>query len=78
MADKITSKDQLKILVGFTDEDDRTLTVDDPKQGLTWENIETFASAASNVLIGDKFSAQFSRVKEAKYVTTKITEVETN
>lgn len=78
MADIITSKNQLKILAGFVDEDDRTITIDDPKENLTWSDIQTIASLAQGVLIGDKFSADFSRIKEAKYVDTTIIEIETD
>ena len=77
MADQITTKNTLKLLAGFVDEDDRTITLEDPKENLTWNDISTVASLSANVLIGDKFQAQFSRFKEAKYVDTTITELET-
>jgi len=77
MADQITTKNTLKLLAGFVDEDDRTITLDDPKENLTWSDISAVANLSSNVLIGDKFQAKFSRFKEAKYVDTTITELET-
>lgn len=77
MADTIKSANELKILAGFADEDDRTITVSDPKQNLTWSNIASLESAAAGVLIGDKYSASFSRIKEAKYVNTTTTLLET-
>lgn len=78
MADKITTTKQLKLLAGFADEDDRTLTIDNPNENLTWSDIETFASLSANVLIGDKYSASFSRFKEAKYVNTTLTLIDTD
>lgn len=78
MADKITTTNQLKLLAGFADEDDRTITFDEPKSGLTWSDIESLASKAQNVLIGDKYSAAFTRFKSAKYVESTVVEVDTN
>ena len=77
MADTIKSSKDLKILAGFTDEDDRTITITDPKENLTWNDIASLESAAAGVLIGDKYSAAFSRIKEAKYVSTTTTILET-
>lgn len=73
MADTIKTTNDLKILVGFVDEDDRTITINNPKTNLTWNDIANLESAATNVLIGDKYAAKFSRVKTAKYVDTTIT-----
>lgn len=78
MPDIIITKNQLKILAGFVDEDDRTITLDDPKENITWSDMENIATLANNVLIGDKFGAQFSRIKEAKYLETTTTELETD
>ena len=78
MADKITTKQQLKLLAGFSDEDDRTITIDDPREGITWANIVTLAGKSQNVLIGDKFKAPFTRYKWAKYVDTTIIELDTD
>lgn len=75
MSDTTKTTKQLKLLAGFADEDDRTITIDDPKLNLTWDDIETF-QAVSQVLIGDKFGAPFTRYKEAKYVDTTLTEIE--
>ena len=76
MADVIKSNKQLKILAGFADEDDRTITIDNPKNNLTWNDIANFESTSENVLIGDKYSAKFSRFKEAYYLETQTTEVD--
>ena len=75
MADKTTVTKQLKLLAGFADEDDRTITIDNPKLNLTWADIEAF-QAVSNVLIGDKYGAAFTRYKEAKYVDTTLTTID--
>jgi len=76
--DTITTTNQLKLLAGFADEDDRTISLNDPRENLTWANIQALATKATNVLIGDKYQAKFTRFKEAKYVETAITEVDTN
>lgn len=78
MADKITTTNQLKLLAGFVDEDDRTISIDNPKEGLTWDDISNLADKSANVLIGDKYQAKFSRFKQAQYVETTITELEDN
>ena len=75
MADTMKTTRQLKLLAGFADEDDRTITIDDPKQNLTWADIEAF-QAVSFVLIGDKYGAAFTRYKEAKYVDTTLTTID--
>ena len=76
MADVIKTTNQLKILVGFTDEDDRTITIDDPKDNLTWSQVETLETKSANVLIGDKYAAKFSRFKEAYYLNTTTTNLD--
>ena len=75
MADSTKVTKQLKLLAGFDDEDDRTITIDSPKENLTWADIEAFQDV-SFVLIGDKFGAAFTRYKEAKYVDTTLTTIE--
>ena len=76
MADTIKSSYQVKLIAGFVDEDDRTIAIDNPRDNLTWNDIENIEIKAANVLIGDKASAKFSRIKSAKYVDTTITEIE--
>lgn len=65
---KITTQNNLKLLAGFADEDDRTITIRDPKPNLTATQINAVGRLAIGVLIGDKFGAEFTRFKEAKYV----------
>ena len=69
MADVVTTFNQLKILAGFVDEDDRTLTINDPRANLTEEDVKAIEPLAAPVLIGDKFGATFSRFKSASVVT---------
>ena len=64
----VTNTRELKILVAFTDEDDRTLTLQHPKPNLTNTEIQAFAAAAAPVLVGDKYGAAFTRVKKAYYL----------
>lgn len=76
MATTIQNYARLKLLAGFSDEDDRTITVDNPKDNLTETQIRNLESSAAKVIIGDKYGADFSRFKSAAYVrgtTTKIT-----
>ena len=71
MADTFTNTVELKILVGFVDEDDRTLTLPNPKSNITTQELENLQTLAAPVLIGDKYGAQFSRFKSVvkKYTT---------
>lgn len=77
MSDIVKTSYTLKIIAGFTDEDDRILTIDNPRSNLTWSDISANASLAANVLIGDKYAAPFSRFKEAKYVSSTVRYVDT-
>lgn len=73
MADNITTFNQLKLVAEFADEDDRTLTLDNPRDSLTAADIEGFAAKAEQVLIGDKAGAPFTRFKSAKYLQGTVT-----
>ena len=76
MADTISSSSELKILVGFVDEDDRTLTFPDPQATVTAEAVAALSSVMAPVLIGDKYGATFSRIKSARIVQTAETKVD--
>lgn len=65
---KVTQYRELKLLAGFADEDDRTLTIINPRNNLTAEQINAVGELAVGVLIGDKYGATFTRFKEANYV----------
>lgn len=76
MADTITTTRDLKLLAGFADEDDRTLTLPNPRNGISKSDIEDLAELATPVLIGDKYGATFTRFKEAKIVTATVVKME--
>lgn len=71
------TKHLLSIVAEFVDEDDRTLTVENP-DGINWETgevsaaliskIQASATHAAKVLIGDKTGAAFRRYRSAKAV----------
>lgn len=65
---KTTQYRHLKLTAGFSDEDDRTITLLNPKTNLTASQINAVGELAANVLIGDKHAAPFTRFKEAKYI----------
>lgn len=68
MADKIVTTSELRILVGFVDEDDRTISIPNPSPNLTEQQVKAVETYAAPVLIGDKYQAAFSRFKSARYV----------
>ena len=67
MSTTVSTLNQLKLVAAFADEDDRTITLDDPKQNLTEQQIRALESSAAQVLIGDKYGATFTRFKTAYY-----------
>lgn len=75
MATTVSTLNQLKLLAGFADEDDRTITLDDPKSNLTEQQIRAIESSAAKVLIGDKYGATFTRFKTAYYRTGTVTTI---
>ena len=66
----ISVNTRLAILAGFVDEDDRTITVNNPRDNITENDIIALNAKAQNVLIGDKFGAQFSAIKKATHYRT--------
>ncbi|MBQ7705056.1 MAG: DUF2922 family protein [Selenomonadaceae bacterium] len=70
MADKVTTNKTLKLVATFTDGDTRTLDLDNPKDGLTKEQIKAFETVAKNTqaIIGDKGGAEFHEFDTAKVV----------
>lgn len=65
MADKVTTTKQLKLVAGFTDGDERTISIDNPAATVTAAAINALDSLAAGVLIGDKYQAPFSTFKDA-------------
>lgn len=76
MATKISTYSRLKLLAAFSDEDDRTLTLDNPVDGISESQIHALEPAAAKVLIGDKYGADFTRFKSAAYVKGTTTTME--
>lgn len=73
MADTTKTTTQLKIVAGFSDGDERTLSIENPIGNITPAQIKALDSLASGVLIGDKYGAPFTAFKDAGiYETTKV------
>lgn len=70
MADITKTTQTLKLLAGFADADDRTVSLDNPRDNVTEADIRSFETAAAPVLIGDKYGAAFTRFKTASVVNT--------
>ena len=66
---------KLKLTAGFSDGDDRNISLDDPLPDLTKETILTVGASLSGVLIGDKDGADFLEIKNASYVAGSVTEI---
>lgn len=58
-----TTTNELVITAEFTDEDTRSITLPNPKATITAAEVIAAQTAASNVLIGDKAGASFSKFK---------------
>lgn len=70
MADKVTTVSVLKLNAKFTDNDTRTISIDNPKSGLTAAQINAVGevAASTQAILGDKGGANFLRFDEAKKV----------
>lgn len=71
MADIVKTKNQLQLVAEFNDSDTRTITLDNPKSGLTAAEINAVGAytKTNNCIIGDKAGACFERFNSAKIVT---------
>lgn len=69
MADTVKNTTQLKIVAGFTDGDERTITIDNPRDGISSADILALNAKAAGVIIGDKYGAPFSAMKDAGIYT---------
>jgi len=65
MADKTSTSYQLKIVAGFSDGDERTISYENPRESVSAADIKALNSLAAGVLIGDKYGAPFSIFKDA-------------
>ena len=70
MADTTKVTTSLKLLAGFADEDDRTITLINPRDDVALSEVTAIGNfiAANNLLLGDKYGAAFTRFKSAKKV----------
>lgn len=66
MADTTTTTRSLTVVAEFDDGDNRSISIDNPRNNITWANIETLRQYAANVLIGDKAGSNFSRFSSAR------------
>lgn len=68
MADVTKQLDTLSIVAEFTDGDDRTITLANPKDNISASEINSLSAYCANndVLLGDKTGADFLRFKSAK------------
>lgn len=75
MADIVKSKSTLSLVAEFTDNDTRTLAIDNPVANISGSAINALGTTAKNgnVLIGDKAGADFLRFKSAKKSTATTT-----
>ena len=73
---KVTTENRVAFVAAFVDEDDRTISINNPRTGLTKADFDNISAKAVNVLIGDKYAAKFSRIKSARYITGTITNYE--
>lgn len=73
----VSESTKLVLLAGFVDEDDRSISLQNPIAELTEAQVESALNPYAHVLIGDKYGAAFSRFKSARYVKTTITKFET-
>lgn len=73
MADTTKTTKSLKIVAGFADGDERTISIDNPSATVSAAAISALDSLASGVLIGDKYGAAFTKFKDAGiYETTTV------
>ena len=68
MADTITTAKTLSLEAEFVDGDTRSISLDNPKESLTAEDIDALAPTMVKCLEGDKTGATFLRWKTAKVV----------
>lgn len=76
MADTVTTSQELKIVAGFVDGDERTLRFSDPKSSITASQINALNASASSVLIGDKYGAPFNMFLDAEIIDKTTTKVD--
>ena len=73
MANKVKNTSLAKLVAAFADGDNRTLTLDNPRNDLNASDISTVEEKAAGVLIGDKTGAAFTEINKAQIVHRAIT-----
>lgn len=68
MADKVKNSNHLKLVAGFADGDDRTITIENPKSDITAEQINALKPYAIAAIQGDKTGATCTGWRDAKVV----------
>jgi len=63
--DTVKKSYQLKLVAGFSDGDERTISLENPRDNITAADIKALDSLASGVIIGDKYQAPFTTFKDA-------------
>lgn len=84
MADKLTESYTLKIECLFIDGDTRTITLKNPKDNISTQEINDLETLIRNevggvnnsVLIGDKTAADFRRIEKVTRVSTSTIELD--
>lgn len=76
MADKVSTNYQLKIVAGFADGDERTISYENPRSDITAADIKALDSLAAGVLIGDKYGAAFTTFKDAGLQTSTVVQLD--
>lgn len=77
MAHEITTTNELKINNLFVDGDTRTITLKNPKNTITTQEITGLEALILNgtgeasLLIGDKYGSDFKRIQEVRKVSQK-------
>lgn len=66
MADIVKTTSSLTLVAEFKDGDDRTITQENPRGGLSAADINALNELAAPVLVGDKDKSDFLRFKSAK------------
>ena len=71
MADTSKTTNQLKIIAGFTDGDERTISIENPRSNISATDINAL-NAYGGILIGDKYGAPFHSFKDAELVESTV------
>lgn len=78
MADTVTTASTLTLTAGFSDGDDRVITLDNPKVNPAASDIISLGAfcRAHELLIGDKAGAAFTHFKTAKKQSRTVTKLD--